>query len=181
MVSNTTPFFRVVQIIYFHDCRCIGVLYKSKFLVKRKSLKYIYYAFIHSHLNYANISWASANPNKLKTIHNKQKHTARIILNEDRITQARPLMTQLNILNVYLLNFYQIRIFLTHNGEYWFANSLLWGKDYLLKNDINVWRAELGFTGEIIQYHRTPFSWRSKNLKFLMLITCVRVKIQLNL
>ena len=33
----------------------------------------------------------------------------------------------------------------THNGEYWFA-KLLWGKDFLLKNAINVWRAKLDFT-----------------------------------
>ena len=63
----------------------IGLLYKTNFLLNRKCLKDIYYAFIHSYLNYANICWASTNPSKLKKLHNKQKHAARIILNKDQI------------------------------------------------------------------------------------------------
>ena len=88
--------------------KSIGMLYKAKFLLNKKCLKDIYFAFIHSYLNYANISWASTNPNKLNKLHNKQKHAARIIFNEDRMTHARPLMKQLNILNIYQLNIYQM-------------------------------------------------------------------------
>ena len=83
------------------------MLYKTNFLLDRKCLKDIYYAFIHSYLNNANIFWASTNPSKLKKLHNKQKHAARIILNRDRLTHSRPLMKELNILNVYQLNIYQ--------------------------------------------------------------------------
>ena len=86
----------------------IGMLYKAKFLLNRKCLKDIYYAFIHSYLNYANISWVSTNPNKLNKLHNKQKYAARSIFNEDRMIHARPLLKQLNILNIYQLNIYQI-------------------------------------------------------------------------
>ena len=66
--------------------KSIGMLYKAKFLLK--CLKDIYYAFIHSYLNYANISWASTNPNKLNKLHNKQKHADRIIFNEVRMTHS---------------------------------------------------------------------------------------------
>ena len=62
---------------------------------------------MHSYLNYANICWASTSPNKLKKLHNKQKHAARIILNKDRMTHSGPLMKELTILNVYQLNIYQ--------------------------------------------------------------------------
>ena len=69
--------------------KSIGMLYKAKFLLNKKCLKDIYYAFIHSYLNYANIiSWASTNPNKLNKLYNKRKHAARIIFNEDRMTHA---------------------------------------------------------------------------------------------
>ena len=45
----------------------IGMLHKVKFLLNEKCLKHIYFAFIHSYLNYGNIAWASTNslkPNK---------------------------------------------------------------------------------------------------------------------
>ena len=83
----------------------IGLLYK--FLLNEKCLKRIYFAFIHSYLNYGNISWASTKRYKLKKPYNQQKHAARIICNEDRYTPSKPLMKKLNILNTYQLNIYQ--------------------------------------------------------------------------
>ena len=37
----------------------IGLLYRAKYLLNESSLKCIYFANIHSYLNYANIAWAS--------------------------------------------------------------------------------------------------------------------------
>ena len=71
-------------------CKCLEVLAcYIKFLLNRNCLKVIYYGFILRHLNFANIS--CTNPNKLNTLHNKQKHAARIIFIEDRMTHRRPL------------------------------------------------------------------------------------------
>ena len=36
----------------------IGLLYKAKFLLSQKCLKSIYFSFVHSYINYANITWA---------------------------------------------------------------------------------------------------------------------------
>ena len=81
---------------------------ERKFEHLLKCLKDIYYAFIHSYLNYASISWTSTGPNKLNKLHSKQKHASRIIFNKDIMTHARPLLLkQLNILNIYQLNIYQ--------------------------------------------------------------------------
>ena len=44
----------------------IGLLCKAKQLLDNESLKSIYFSYIHSYLNYANIAWASCNPAKLK-------------------------------------------------------------------------------------------------------------------
>ena len=55
----------------------------------QKCLKDVYFSFIHCHLNYANIAWASTNPNKLKKLNSQQKHAARIICNEERYTHAK--------------------------------------------------------------------------------------------
>ena len=46
----------------------IGLLYRAKPLLQVKSLKSIYFAYIHSYLNYANIAWGSTYRNKLKNI-----------------------------------------------------------------------------------------------------------------
>ena len=37
----------------------VGILYKAKFILNQKCLKSIYYAFIPSYINYANIAWGS--------------------------------------------------------------------------------------------------------------------------
>ena len=50
----------------------IGLLYPTKPLLE-KSLKSVYFAYIHSYLNFANISWASTYRTNLKTIHFHQK------------------------------------------------------------------------------------------------------------
>ena len=85
----------------------IRLLYKTNFSLKRKCLKDIYLrylryllTFIHSYIS-ANICCrASTNPNKLKKLHNEQKHAARIIINKYRLIHSRPLMKELNILNI---------------------------------------------------------------------------------
>ena len=90
----------------------IGILYKVKFLLSKKCLKSIYFSFIHSYLNYANMVWASTNQSKLKKLFNKQKHARRIVFNEKKYTHARPLMKKLKALNVYQINIFQILIFM---------------------------------------------------------------------
>ena len=63
----------------------IGLLYRAKSLLEEKSLKSIYFAYIHLYLNYANIAWASIYRTKLKTIHFHQKHAVSIVFNEDHV------------------------------------------------------------------------------------------------
>ena len=85
----------------------IGLLYRARQFLDKESLKTIYFSYIHSYLNYANIAWASTYFTKLKTIHYQQKHAARIIFNEDILTDSRPLLRSLNALNIYQINLHQ--------------------------------------------------------------------------
>ena len=82
----------------------IGLLYRPRQFLDKESLKTIYFSYIHSYLNYANIAWASTYFTKLKTIHYQQKHAARIIFNDDILTHSRPLLRSLNALNIYQIN-----------------------------------------------------------------------------
>ena len=96
-----------IDIVEKKISKSIGALYKAKFILDQKCLKHIYFAFIHSYINYANIAWASTNHTKLKKLYNKQKHASRIIYNKDKLTHAKPLMKSLNALNVYQINIFQ--------------------------------------------------------------------------
>ena len=83
------------------------LLYRAKQLLNEEFLKFIYFSYIHSYLNYANVVWASTYYTKLKTIYYQQKHAARIILHEHNLSHSRPLLRSLSALNVYQINLYQ--------------------------------------------------------------------------
>ena len=85
----------------------IGLLYRPKLFLHTSFLKSIYFSYVHTYLNYANIAWPGTQKTKLKVINIKQKHAVRIIFNEDRLCYSRPLLKTLNTLNVYQLNIYQ--------------------------------------------------------------------------
>ena len=59
----------------------IGLLYRARQFLDKESLKTIYFSYIHSYLNYANIAWTSTYFTKLRAINYQQKHAVRIIFN----------------------------------------------------------------------------------------------------
>ena len=85
----------------------INLLCRVRQFLHQESLKTIYFAYIHSHLNYAKTAWASTYFKKLKTIDYQQKHAARITFNEGILTHSSPLLRSLNSLNIYQINLYQ--------------------------------------------------------------------------
>ena len=55
----------------------IGLMYRAKPLLEEKYLKSIYFVYVYSYLNYANIAWTSTYRTKLKSIHFYQKYVVR--------------------------------------------------------------------------------------------------------
>ena len=90
----------------------VGVLFKASKFLNMRCLVNIYFALIHSYISYANIAWASSCRTGLKKILLKQKQAARIIFHKYRLAHARPLMKELNALNVYQINLYKIGSFM---------------------------------------------------------------------
>ena len=72
-----------------------------------KILLKLYFSYIHSYLNYANIAKTSTCATKLKRVYLKQKHAVCIVFNKDKITRSKPFFENLNALNVYEINIYQ--------------------------------------------------------------------------
>ena len=67
----------------------------------------IYFWFIHSYINYGNFSWASTSQTELT----KQKLSVRNIFCEEKEAQARPLLKEIYVLNVYQVNILRILTF----------------------------------------------------------------------
>jgi hypothetical protein len=101
-----------IHVIENEISKNLGVLYKAKPFLDLKSLKSLYFSFIHSYLTYCNIIWGSTNHTKLKRIFSKQKHACRIIFGVDRYTPSDPLLREIGALNIYKLNLHQVLIFM---------------------------------------------------------------------
>ena len=61
----------------------LGLLYKAKPFLNRKSMINLYFSFIHTYINYGNIAWASTTKTKLKKIYSQQKQAIKTVFNED--------------------------------------------------------------------------------------------------
>ena len=74
----------------------IGLLYRAKIFLDKNSLLTLYYSYIHTYINYANLSWDSTNRTNLKKLLSKQKHAVRIINNRTRLDHTNVLNIQLS-------------------------------------------------------------------------------------
>ena len=98
------------------------LLYRAKYLPNESSLKCIYFAYIHSYLNFTNIALASTYRTKLKAILLLQKRPLQyvnemnFIFNENNMTHSGPLLWSLNALNIYQINLFQYLRFM-HNFD----------------------------------------------------------------
>ena len=90
----------------------MGILYKSRDVLSKPCLKQLYFSFIHSYVNYANIAWVSTSKSKLERLYRCQKHAARAIYHKDRYTHASPLLNDTKALNVFKLNIFNILCFM---------------------------------------------------------------------
>ena len=90
----------------------LGILKKAKPYLNLTSLKHMYFALIHSYLNYCNIVWASTNQTKLKKLFSKQKYASRIIFNEKQTSPPHSLFVKLGSLDIYKLNIHQVLLFM---------------------------------------------------------------------
>ena len=57
----------------------IGLLYKARYFVTKKSLNQLYFSYINSYLTYANIIWGCTPQSNLIPLYRKQKHAIRAI------------------------------------------------------------------------------------------------------
>ena len=89
-----------------------GILYKSRDVLSKQSLKQLYFSFPHNYVNYAKIAWASTSKSNPERLYRCQKHAARVIYHKDWYTYASPLLNDMKALNVLKLNIFNILCFI---------------------------------------------------------------------
>ena len=87
-------------------------MYRAKPFLDKKSLLSSYYSYIHSYVNYANLTWGSTYRTNLKKFYSQQKHALRITHNKDKVYHTKALFKNCNILNVYKLNLFNVAVFM---------------------------------------------------------------------
>ena len=97
-----------IEIMSSKISKSIGILYKSRDVLSKQCLKQLYFSFIHSYVNYANIAWASTSKSKRERLYRCQKHAAPVIYHKDRYTHASPLSNDMKVFNVFKLNIFNI-------------------------------------------------------------------------
>ena len=90
----------------------LGLLYKARLFLERNALLALYYSYIQSYINYANIAWGSTCWTNLKKINSKLKHAIRIIFNKNKFEHTREIFKERKILNTYQLNILSNIIFM---------------------------------------------------------------------
>ena len=90
----------------------IGLMYRAKPFLDKESLLALYYSYIHSNLNYANLAWGSTYLTNLKKLRSQQKHAIRIVHNKTKFEHTKELFKPASVLNLYKLNILSIAVFL---------------------------------------------------------------------
>ena len=112
MLDESLTWTNHIQILENKVSKNLGILYKAKPHLTLECLKNLYFSFVHSYLNYCNISWASNNANKLKKLFKIQKHACRIVFGVDRFTPTKHLFYKIGALNIHELNIHQVLLFM---------------------------------------------------------------------
>ena len=92
--------------------KIIGLIYKAKPYLNKDSLLALYFSYIHSYINYANLVWGSTNRTYLRKINSQQKHALRLIHNKNKFYHSKELFEPCEILNAYKLNLLNTAVFM---------------------------------------------------------------------
>ena len=72
----------------------LGLLYNVRPFLERNALLALYYSYIQTYINYANIAWGSTCRTNLKKINSQRKHAIRIIFNKNKFAHTREIFME---------------------------------------------------------------------------------------
>ena len=86
--------------IKYHEnkvAKNIGLMYRAKPFLDKESLLALYYSYIYSYLNYANLAWGSTYLTNLKKLRRQQKQAIRIVHNKTKFEHKKELFKSANV------------------------------------------------------------------------------------
>ena len=92
--------------------RGIGILYRIKNLLPKRTLLSLYNTLILPYINYCNIAWGNCSKTKLDNVLLLQKKAVRICTHSSFLAHTDPLFHQLNTLKIHEINDLQTAIFM---------------------------------------------------------------------
>ena len=78
-------------------------MYRAKPFLDKESLLALYYSYVDSYLNYANLARNSTYLTNMKKLRSQQKHAIRIVHNKTKFEHTKELFKSANLLNLYKL------------------------------------------------------------------------------
>ena len=78
----------------------LSLFYKSRPFLEKNALLALYYSYIQTYINYANIAWGSTCRTNLKKINSPQKHKIHIIFNKSKFAHTREIFKEQKIFNI---------------------------------------------------------------------------------
>ena len=92
-------------------------MYRAKPFLDKESLLALYYSYIHSYINYANLAWGGTYLTNLKKLRSQQKHAIRIVHDKTKFEHTKELFKSASVLNLFKLNISSIAVFM-HRVEF---------------------------------------------------------------
>ena len=100
IIDNRINFYEHIKVLECKIARSVGILTKLKIILPKQNLLQLYYTLVHSHLTYGISVWGSIYPSHLQKLRKLQNKALKAICNAPYQTPAKPLYTQLNILQI---------------------------------------------------------------------------------
>ncbi len=89
-----------IEAIKLKLSKSIGIFYKLRRFLPTDILRNLYYAIIHPHLTYGNMSWGSACPTLISSIQGKQNRVIKIIYNLPWQQETKPIYFNYKFLKI---------------------------------------------------------------------------------
>ena len=112
VLDNKLQFKQHIALLESKLSRSLGILFKTKSFLPKDILKRLYYAFIHSHLNFGLIIWSATPKSNLLKLRSIQSKAIRVLAGADWYEHASPLYVKLNILSLDKLILYALAKFM---------------------------------------------------------------------
>ena len=112
VLDNKLQFKQHIALLESKLSRSLGFLFKTKSFLPKDILKKLYYAFIHSHLNFGLIIWSATPKSNLLKLRSIQSKAIRVLAGADWYEHASPLYVKLNILSLDKLILYALAKFM---------------------------------------------------------------------